>query len=173
MTASFALLIPSLDMLDAYADALRRGWSPDNLRGAVAAAEHLGYIAADPAAFVASLDDVAASGGPIALPDGSFAARLPGFSRWIWDGEFCGAVNFRLQHGPAALPAHVLGHIGFGIVPWQRGHGYAAKGVKALLPRARAEGLAHVDLRTETARRKSAAPSVPAGRRSAGPCRHS
>lgn len=40
----------------------------------------------------------------------------------------------------------MLGHIGFGVIPRKRGHGYAAKAVLALLPDARALGLAHVDL---------------------------
>ena len=47
------LLVPSLAQLDAYADALRRGWSPDNIRLAEAACEELEWIAEDRAAFVA------------------------------------------------------------------------------------------------------------------------
>jgi hypothetical protein len=49
----------------------------------------------DAAAFVASLGDPEARGGPITRPDGWQLARLPGHSRWIWDGEFCGSINFR------------------------------------------------------------------------------
>jgi hypothetical protein len=48
-----------------------------------AAREELVKIAADPAAFLASLDDKEAKGGPIKLPDGSTVARLPGFRRWL------------------------------------------------------------------------------------------
>src|SRR5689334_9080257 len=84
------LVVPSLAYLDAYADALRRGWSADNIRLEAATREELAKIAADPQAFVASLDDREAKGGPITLPDGSKVARIPGFRRWIWDGEFCG-----------------------------------------------------------------------------------
>jgi predicted acetyltransferase len=36
------------------------------------------------------------------------------------------------------------GHIGYAIVPWKRGRGYATKALGMLLPIARAEGLARV-----------------------------
>ncbi len=148
MDARLELLSPSLDRLEAYVDALQRGWSPDNVRGAAAAVEQLAQIADDPAAFVASLDDVAANGPPIALPDGSFAKRLPGYSRWLWDGDFCGAIGFRWEPGTSDLPSHVLGHIGFAVVPWKRGRGYATEAVRRLLPEARARGLDRVFLMT-------------------------
>ena len=51
------LIVPSLAELPQYAGALRRGRSPDNVRLDAAAVEELAKIAADPAAFVASLDD--------------------------------------------------------------------------------------------------------------------
>ncbi|WP_225773728.1 GNAT family N-acetyltransferase [Inquilinus sp. Marseille-Q2685] len=139
------LIVPSLDHLPGYADALRRGWSPDTVRKE-AAREQLERIARDPAGFVASLDDPEARGGPITLPDGSTVPRLPGFHRWLWDGAFCGSVNIRWQPGTAALPAHVLGHIGYSIVPWKQGRGYATRGLALLLPEARALGLPYVEL---------------------------
>jgi len=62
------LVVPSLDRLDAYADALRRGgYFPDNIRREVSAREELDRIAADPAAFVASLDDREGKGALIYL----------------------------------------------------------------------------------------------------------
>ena len=90
--SSLQLIVPDLAHLDGYADALRRGWSPDNVRLDAAAREELARIEADPAAFVASLDDPEAKGGDIPLPDGTMVRRLPGFRRWMWDGEFCGSV---------------------------------------------------------------------------------
>src|SRR2546430_6881442 len=33
------------------------------------------------------------------LPDGSVVPRLPGYRKWIWDGEFCGVIGFRWQPG--------------------------------------------------------------------------
>ncbi len=143
------LVVPSLDRLGGYADALRRGWSADNIRLEVAAREELAKIAADPAAFVASLDDREAKGGPVTFPDGSKAPRLPGYRRWIWDDGFCGSIGFRWQKGTSALPPYVLGHIGYAIVPWKRRRGYATRALALLLEDARREGLDHVTLTTD------------------------
>jgi predicted acetyltransferase len=143
------LVVPSLAHLDAYADALRRGWSPDNVRLAEAAREELEWIAEDRAAFVAMLEDREAKRGPITLPDGSQVPRLPGYRRWMWDGDFCGSIGFRWQPGTEALPSHCLGHIGYAVVPWKRGRGYASRALAMLLPEARKEGLAYVELTTD------------------------
>ena len=143
------LLVPDLAHLDSYADALRRGWSPDNSRPVEAPREELARIAADPAAFVASLDDPEGRGGPITLPDGSKVPRMPGYRRWMWDGEFCGSIGFRWQPGTAALPSHVLGHIGYAVVPWKRQRGYATLALGILLKEIRRHGLPHVDLTTD------------------------
>lgn len=143
------LVVPSLDRLDAYADALHRGWSPDNIRLEVAAREELARMAEDAAAFVAALDDREAKGPPIALPDGTLLARLPGFRRWMWDGEFCGSIGFRWQPGTSALPPQVLGHIGYAVVPWKRRRGYATAALALMLVEARREGLDHVLLTTD------------------------
>ena len=75
--------------------------------------------------------------------------RLPGYRRWLWDGEFCGPIGFRWQPGTSALPPYVLGHIGYGVVPWKRGRGYATRALALLLPEARKEGLAYVELTTD------------------------
>ena len=146
------LVVPSLDRLEQYATALRRGgfW-PDNIRREASAREELDKIAADPAAFVASLDDREAKAGPITLSDGSQVKRLPGYRRWMWDaGEFCGQIGFRWQPGTSALPAYVLGHIGYAVVPWKRQRGYATRALALLLPEARKEGLDSVQLTTDT-----------------------
>jgi len=143
------LVVPALDYLEGYKDALRRGWSPDNVRLEVAAREELAKIAHDPAAFVASLDDPEAKAGPVTLPDGSKVPRLPAYRRWMWDGEFCGSIGFRWQKGTSALPSHVLGHIGYAVVPWKRRRGYATRALAWLLQRARDEGLAYVELTTD------------------------
>jgi predicted acetyltransferase len=140
---------PAIEDLDAYAAALWRGWSPDNIGGKATADAQLQRIADDPAAFIASLDDPEARGAPIALPDGTTAARLPGFVRWVWDDDFCGSVGFRWRPGTSSLPEHVLGHAGYAVVPWKRGRGYATAALALLLPQARAVGLAYVELTTD------------------------
>lgn len=147
------LVTPSIDRLPAYADALRRGFWSDNLRREESAREELEKIAADPAAFVASLDDPEARGGPIKLKDGSTVKRLPGYRRWMWDdgpgGGFCGSVNFRWQPGTSDLPQYVLGHLGYAVVSWKQRRGYATHALALMLPEARKRGLEYVDLTTD------------------------
>ena len=97
------LVVPSLQFIDSYAQALARVWSPDNMRAAQAQ-EELEKIKADPDAFLASLDSTQVAGEPVTMPDGSQVPRLPGFRRWMWDGEFCGSLGFRWQRGTPELP---------------------------------------------------------------------
>jgi len=140
------LVWPAPPYLASYVTALMRGWSPDNIRGEAAAREELDLIACDPDAFCARLVDREAKGPPIELPDGSLVRRLPGYRRWLWDGEICGTIGLRWQPGTSALPSYVLGHIGYSIVPWKRGQGYATRALALLLDDARGEGLEYVEL---------------------------
>ena len=137
---------PALEHLPSYKAALERGWSPDNVRLQQATREQLAAIEQDPVAFLASLDDPEARGDPITLPDGTQVARLPGFRRWIWDGEASGSIGFRWQKGTAELPSHVLGHIGYAVVPWKRRRGYATQALRLMLDEARAVGLPYVEI---------------------------
>jgi predicted acetyltransferase len=143
------LIRPSLDLLPDYVAALKRGWSPDNVRHDSAAREELERIKADPKLFVAQLDDPESKGGPVTLLDGSIVPRLPGFCRWLWDGEFCGRIGFRWQPGTSTLPPHVLGHMGFTVVPWKRRHGYATRALGLLLREVADKGLTFVELTTD------------------------
>jgi len=142
------LVWPSREYLPSYIDALKRDWSPDNLAGKVAAREELMRIAADADAFLASLVDKQGAGDPITLPDGTTVPRLPGYRRWMWDGEFCGSIGFRWQRGTEALPPHCLGHIGYSVVPWKQGRGYATCALRELLREVKAEGLRYVEITT-------------------------
>ncbi|HEX4823048.1 MAG TPA: GNAT family N-acetyltransferase [Candidatus Polarisedimenticolaceae bacterium] len=143
------LVWPSKHYLPGYVDALTRGWSSDNTRGRDAADEQLAAIAHDADAFLASIVDRDPKGTTITLPDGSRVARLPGYHRWMWDGEFCGSIGFRWQPGTTDLPPTCLGHIGYAVVPWKQGRGYATLALKLLLPDARAMGMPFVELTTD------------------------
>jgi predicted acetyltransferase len=143
------LVWPAAEYLPEYIRALEQGWSPDNLRPE-AAREQLERIAADPLRFVAEQIDREAKGPKVILPDGRGVSRLPGFAMWMWDGEFCGSINFRWQPGTTELPPYCLGHIGYGVVPWKRRRGYATRALQLMLAEARKEGLAHVEIITDT-----------------------
>jgi len=140
------LVWPAPRYLAGYIAALKHGWSGDNVRGAAAARDDLASIAAGATVFLDRQVDREAKGPPVVLPDGSTVARLPGFRCWIWDGDFCGVIGFRWQRGTAELPPHVLGHIGYSVVPWKRRRGYATGALRAFLPYAWAEGLPYVEL---------------------------
>lgn len=141
------LVTPGREYLESYAAALRNNWSPNNL-SAETAKEHLADIASDPEAFLSSLDDPEAKGSPIRLPDGSVVPRLPGFVRWMWDGEFCGTIGFRWTPGTPELPPTCYGHIGYAVVPWKRNRGYAKSALAQILPLAREVGLPYVYVTT-------------------------
>ena len=142
------LVWPAREHLSEYKRALERGWSPDNLRPE-AAQEELADIGKDADQFLAEQVDREAKGPAIVLPDGRLVQRLPGLHKWMWDGEFCGTIGFRWQPGTAELPPYCLGHIGYAVVPWKRGRGYATQALADILPEARAVGLPYVELTTD------------------------
>lgn len=149
MTADvMALVRPERRYLAGYVHALEQGWSPDNLRPE-AAVDELARIAEDSERFLVEQVDREARGPAITLPDGRTVPRLPGFRMWMWDGEFCGAVGLRWQPGTTDLPSYCLGHAGYSVVPWKRRRGYATRALGMLLPLARAEGLAFIELSTD------------------------
>jgi predicted acetyltransferase len=58
-------------------------------------------------------------------------------------------IGFRWQPGTTALPPTCLGHVGYSVVPWKRGRGYATRALALLLPDAAREGLPYVELTTD------------------------
>src|SRR3989442_11519255 len=143
------LVWPASRYLPGYVHALQQGWSPDNLRPQ-AAPDELARIAEDPDRFLSEQVDREAKGRAMTLPDGSTVPRLPGYSRWMWDGEFCGSIGFRWQPGTTELPPYCLGHVGFSVVPWKRQRGYATRALQLLLPQAGEEGLSYIELTTNS-----------------------
>jgi predicted acetyltransferase len=148
-TTRLQLVRPTLEYLPSYVGALKRGWSPDNTRGAAATHDELDQIEKDARGFVERLTDRDANGPPIVLPDGTTAQRIPGYHLWLWDGEFCGSIGLRWQPGTTALPPYCLGHIGYAVVPWKQRLGYAKSALRLILPEAKAVGLPYVDITTD------------------------
>ena len=141
------LVWPAPEYLRSYADALRRGWSPNNLRPQ-GAGEELAAIQQNPDAFFAQLVNFEGGGAGVKLPDGSVVPRLPGYRKWMWDGEFCGSIQLRWVEGTADLPPYCLGHIGYSVVPWKQRRGYATQALGWILREARSRALAYVEITT-------------------------
>jgi len=105
-------------------------------------------IEADPKSFLAKQEDPEALGGDIKLPDGTYVPRMPGKTRFLWDGEICGTINFSWQVGTTELPDYYLGHIGYEVFSWKRNMGYASQALKQILPEAIKLGMPFVELVT-------------------------
>lgn len=137
LAIAISLVRPSLDRLPGYKAALEAGWSPSTTRDV--SGEQIAAIRNDAEKFLRDLTEH--EGRTVTLGDGSEVPRLPGSVFWIWDGEFCGAINFRFVPGTLDLPPYVSGHIGYAVVPWKRERGYATQALALLLPIAREAGL--------------------------------
>ncbi len=135
------LVPPSRALLAGYADALARGWSPNTEQDV--SRQELARLRRDPEAFLA---DLVSQEGRIAVGDGRIVPRLPFCLLWITDGSFSGSINLRYQPGSEALPDYCSGHIGYAVVPWKRGRGYATWALGAILGMAPEVGLRWVTI---------------------------
>lgn len=133
------LVVPSIEKMPHYVDALKRGWSPNNTRDV--SEEQLALFRRGPDKLLAELTR---QDGTFLQPDGRRTPRLPSRVFWIWDGAFCGTINLRFVPGTEELPPHVSGHVGYAIVPWKQRRGYATRALALILPVAREVGLARV-----------------------------
>lgn len=144
MNADIVLVTPSRHRLWDYADALRRGFSPDS--GRDASKEVLRALEDDPLGFLADLIEP-----PPLLIDlrGRTRRRIPGFARWIIDRDddrFAGAINFRYQPGTHALPDYVSGHVGYNVVAWKRNRGIAKTALRMILDELGGYGLSWIEI---------------------------
>jgi predicted acetyltransferase len=143
------LVSPAPEYLASYLESLERGWSSETSAEDVeVAADERRAILADPDAFIVEMNHPTRLGRPVRLPGGREVPRLPSERRWMWDGQYCGAISVRFTPGTHDLPPHCLGHVGYAVVPWQRRRGHATSALAQLLPIAADQGLEWVDLVT-------------------------
>ncbi|WP_245430288.1 GNAT family N-acetyltransferase [Rhizobium tropici] len=122
-----------------------RGWSPDPRR------QHdksfieteLTILRKDRSAFVARTISNEIVATAISNREHQCLVSRP---FWIWDGGFCGYITFRYLAGTTELPLHVPGHVGYSVVSWKQGRGYATQALRLLLPIARNAGFAKVSI---------------------------
>ena len=122
------------------------GWSPLTTKRAAPSKQDIERIRLDPTNFIAAQDRREVAGLLSELPDGSTVPRIPSYTRWLWEDDFCGWINFRWQPDTAALPAHLLGHVGFAVVDWQQGKGYARQALNEVVGEAGQLGLSYIEL---------------------------
>lgn len=135
--------------LESYKSALIQSISSGTAAYLDRAECELSEIETSPVAFLAKQDDPSALSGDIELSDGSFVPRLPGFTRWMWDGQVSGEINLRWKVGTTDLPPHCLGHIGYEVFSWKRNKGYASEALRQILPEAIKLGMPFVELTTD------------------------
>lgn len=122
------LLTPDLENLSGFETALAAGWSPDPRRAGDQAyvSGELERLRRDRSTF---LDDLNHGGKRHTVSGSPLTVLL----FWIWDGEFCGSISLRFRQGTEELPPEVSGHVGYSVVPWKRGSGYATAALGLLL----------------------------------------
>src|SRR4051812_8090122 len=91
-SAEMRLVWPSPEYLPSYVAALQQRWSPDNLRPQ-AAPDERNAVAANACVFIAEQGDHGGNGGRVVLPDATAGGGLPGYRKWRWHREFCGAIG--------------------------------------------------------------------------------
>lgn len=139
------LIEPRLELLPQLLDCMRRS-TPRNEVDAHMTAKEIEEIEHDPHAYLRGLEGE----GTLEFPNGTVVPRLPSITRWMWDGELAGGINFRWQPGTVDLPPTCLGHIGYEVFEWKRQRGYATEALRQMLDIVRPLGLPYVVLTTDT-----------------------
>lgn len=141
------LVRPDESHLACYAAALKRSIALGTTR-VERAQRKLAEMAVDPKLFLAKLEDPEALGGDLVFTDGTHISRIPEITRFLWDGEICGTINFRWQVGTTELPPAYLGHVGYEVFSWKRNKGYASEAVRQILPEAIKLGMPFIEVVT-------------------------
>jgi len=142
------LVWPAAEHLASYVAALERGWSADNVRGALQLAKNSRRSMRTH--ISSSLRWSTAKQRVTQLP--CRTDPLSRDSRGIAAG--CGRGVLRehrlsLAAWYSRLAAHCLGHVGYAVVPWKQWRGYATLALRMLLLEARAVGLPFIEITTE------------------------
>ncbi len=139
------LVMPDLEKHSGYEAAQAKGWSPDPRRiGDTAFIEaELRDLRHDPPAYLDRLMGRQTSSGQ-QISD--TAVALTNHTFWIWDGEFCGKIDLRYIPVTWTVPDGIPGHVGYSVVPWKQGRGYATAALAALLQFAKSRGLSEIDI---------------------------
>ncbi|MFS8045402.1 GNAT family N-acetyltransferase [Rhizobium sp. BR 314] len=140
-----ALVEPSLLNLQGFEQALMRGWSPDPRRQhdrSFIEAE-LVTLRRDRSAFLARTTSGEVVATTVLNREPQYFVTRP---FWIWDRSFCGYITLRYLAGTTQLPLHVPGHVGYSVVPWKQGRGYATQALRLLLPIAMEVGFTNISI---------------------------
>jgi len=145
---------PNPSHLASYIQTLRSGWhdlptgtSPEFVVNKIRELEE------DPSEHLSLFDDPQARALPYLLPDKTVAYAIPSLRRWIWNNatdEYCGTISLRWQKNTTELPPHLMGHIGYCVLPSAQNKGYASFALRQVLRLALQQGLPFVYIVTNT-----------------------
>jgi len=143
MSVKLELIEPRKELLPVLLECIRRSPTNDPVDEFITNKE-IERIESDPDAYMRSLEGE----GTLEFPNGTVVPLLPSITRWMWDGELAGGINFRWQPGTTDLPPTCLGHIGYEVFEWKRRRGYATQALAMMLDIVRPLGLPYVTLTT-------------------------
>ncbi len=114
------LVRPELAHIPSFLEALREGFSRDNLRAT--SPGEIAQIEREPEWFVRQVNHPPSQ---VVLPDGTLGQRVPSTELWYMDGDtFLGSVGVR--HELNEILASWGGHIGYAVRPSAQRQGHAS-----------------------------------------------